>query len=138
MDESTIGTPRQAGIYVRKQRERLNLTRAQLALKSGVSERLIASLELGDAPGVRLDKLVTILNALDLSLSIQPKDAASTHYSPSKTTSNTHHPPATDECPPSPSSYENLYRNFVARQDIAVRKSPARGDGADSDGEAED
>ena len=50
-----ITTPRQAGIYVRQAREAQGLTRATLAKKAGVSERLLASLELGDATGIRLD-----------------------------------------------------------------------------------
>lgn len=66
-----ITTPRQAGIYVRQAREAQGLTRATLAKKAGVSERLLASLELGDATGIRLDKLLTIFNALGLALAAQ-------------------------------------------------------------------
>ena len=47
MDTLPITTPRQAGIYVRQARETQGLTRAVLAKKAGVSERLLASLELG-------------------------------------------------------------------------------------------
>ena len=54
MDTLPITTPRQAGIYVRQARETQCLTRATLAKKAGVSERLLASLELGDATGIRL------------------------------------------------------------------------------------
>ena len=57
MDTLPITTPRQAGIYVRQAREAQGLTRAALANKAGVSERLLASLELGDATGIRLDNL---------------------------------------------------------------------------------
>ena len=133
MDGSIIGTPRQAGVYVRRQREKLNLTRAQLAMKSSVSERLIASLELGDATGIRLDKLVSILNALNLSLSIQPKDAISTDCPIPQTTSDSHQPSAADGCPPLSFSYEDLYRSLAARQGIAVRESPAGKDGVGND-----
>lgn len=63
-----IDIPRQAGAHVRQTREEQGLTRAQLAQRAGVSERLLASLELGDAPGIRLDKLLSILHALGLSL----------------------------------------------------------------------
>lgn len=49
MDTLPITTPRQAGIYVRQAREAQGITRAALAKKAGVSERLLASLELGDA-----------------------------------------------------------------------------------------
>ncbi len=71
MDTFPITTPRQAGIYVRQARESQGITRATLAKKAGVSERLLASLELGDATGIRLDKLLTIFNALGLALAAQ-------------------------------------------------------------------
>ncbi len=71
MDTLPITTPRQAGIYVRQAREAQGLTRAVLAKKAGVSERLLASLELGDATGIRLDKLLTVFNALGIGLFVQ-------------------------------------------------------------------
>ncbi len=71
MDTLPITTPRQAGIYVRQAREAQSLTRATLAKKAGVSERLLASLELGDATGIRLDKLLAIFDALGLALAAQ-------------------------------------------------------------------
>lgn len=71
MDTLPITTPRQAGIYVRQARESQGITRATLAKKAGVSERLLASLELGDATGIRLDKLLVIFDALGLALAAQ-------------------------------------------------------------------
>lgn len=71
MDTLPITTPRQAGIYVRQAREAQGLTRAALANKAGVSERLLASLELGDATGIRLDKLLAVFGALGLALAAQ-------------------------------------------------------------------
>lgn len=71
MDTLPITTPRQAGIYVRQAREAQGITRATLAKKAGVSERLLASLELGDATGIRLDKLLAIFDALGLALAAQ-------------------------------------------------------------------
>ena len=71
MDTMPISAPRQAGIYVRRAREAQGLTRAQLATAAGVSERLLASLELGDATGIRLDKLLAVFDALGLSLAAQ-------------------------------------------------------------------
>lgn len=71
MDTLPITTPRQAGIYVRQAREAQGITRAALAKKAGVSERLLASLELGDATGIRLDKLLAVFNALGLALAAQ-------------------------------------------------------------------
>ena len=71
MDTLPITTPRQAGIYVRQARDAQGLTRATLAKKAGVSERLLASLELGDATGIRLDKLLAVFGALGLALVAQ-------------------------------------------------------------------
>ena len=71
MDTLPITTPRQAGIYVRQAREAQGITRATLAKKAGVSERLLASLELGDATGIRLDKLLKVFDALGLTLAAQ-------------------------------------------------------------------
>lgn len=71
MDILPITTPRQAGIYVRQAREAQGITRAVLAKKAGVSERLLASLELGDAAGIRLDKLLAVFGALGLALAAQ-------------------------------------------------------------------
>lgn len=77
VDTMPISAPRQAGIYVRRARETQGLTRAQLAAMSGVSERLLASLELGDATGIRLDKLLAVFDALGLSLAAQGEKIAS-------------------------------------------------------------
>ena len=74
MDTMPIVTPRQAGIYVRRSRESQGLTRAQLAAAAGVSERLLASLELGDATGIRLDKLLAVFGALGIGLAAQGDD----------------------------------------------------------------
>lgn len=82
MDTLPITTPRQAGIYVRQAREAQGLTRAALAKKAGVSERLLASLELGDATGIRLDKLLAIFNALGLALAAQGDIDEAKHEQP--------------------------------------------------------
>ena len=85
MDTLPITTPRQAGIYVRQARETQGLTRAALAKKAGVSERLLASLELGDATGIRLDKLLTVFNALGIGLFAQSdNDSIASIASPSE------------------------------------------------------
>ena len=76
VDTVPISAPRQAGIYVRRSREAQGLTRAQLAEAAGVSERLLASLELGDATGIRLDKLLAVFGALGLSLAAQGEGIA--------------------------------------------------------------
>jgi transcriptional regulator with XRE-family HTH domain len=82
VDTLPITTPRQAGIYVRQARETQGLTRAALAKKAGVSERLLASLELGDATGIRLDKLLAIFNALGLALAAQGDIAKTNNEQP--------------------------------------------------------
>ena len=68
MDCVTI--PRQAGGVIRKARQEKSLTQEELAERAGVSTRLISSIELGDNPGIQLNKLISILCALDLSLYI--------------------------------------------------------------------
>lgn len=63
-------TIRRIGGIVRARRKNLELTQRELAVRAGVSERLVVSLELGDAPGIRFDKLLLVLEALGLSLSV--------------------------------------------------------------------
>lgn len=82
MDTLPITTPRQAGIYVRQAREAQGITRAALAKKAGVSERLLASLELGDATGIRLDKLLAVFSALGLELAAQGNIDETKHEQP--------------------------------------------------------
>lgn len=65
-----IETPRQVGLAVREKRRELGLTQKKLAKRAEVSERLIVALELGDATGIRLDKMLRVLDALDLSLAV--------------------------------------------------------------------
>lgn len=72
-----IENPRQAGIEVRRARQLAGLTQAQLAARAGVSTRLISSLELGDNPGIQLDKLLRVLAALGLSLRIDARETVS-------------------------------------------------------------
>lgn len=82
MDALPITTPRQAGVYVRQAREAQGITRAVLAKKAGVSERLLASLELGDATGIRLDKLLAVFGALGLALVAQGNIDDTKHEQP--------------------------------------------------------
>ena len=114
MDTMPISAPRQAGIYVRRAREAQGLTRAQLATAAGVSERLLASLELGDATGIRLDKLLAVFDALGLSLAAQGEKIASPRAAPTRNgrrpTSNliSHREPVAD-----PLDYRASLRDFV-------------------------
>ncbi len=82
-----VSSSRAIGRIVKEQRVEAGLTQKKLAKKAGVSERLVISLELGDATGIRLDKLMQVLSALDLSLGIlgagddaQPKPTGTHEY----------------------------------------------------------
>ncbi|MBQ9043615.1 MAG: helix-turn-helix domain-containing protein [Eggerthellaceae bacterium] len=66
----TVNSSRAIGRIVKEQRVAAGLTQKKLAKKAGVSERLVIALELGDATGIRLDKLLQVLSALDLSLGV--------------------------------------------------------------------
>lgn len=79
---SAISAARQVGQDVRRQRKRLGMTQRQLSERSGVSERSIVSLELGDATGMRLDKLLKVLSALGLYMSIQAEEGAAEPQAP--------------------------------------------------------
>ena len=61
-------TSRWLGREIRSRRTALGLTQAQLSEASGVSERLIRSLEQGEAPGIGLDRLVSVLAVFELEL----------------------------------------------------------------------
>lgn len=65
-----VNSSRAIGYIVRQQRAEVGLTQKKLAKKAGVSERLVIALELGDATGIRVDKLLKVLDALDLSLAV--------------------------------------------------------------------
>lgn len=130
MDTLPITTPRQAGIYVRQARETQGLTRAALAKKAGVSERLLASLELGDATGIRLDKLLAIFSALGIGLFVQSDNDSIT--SPAKrpateanlriANSNALSKPSAGRRPPrqgTPSSYGALLAQIAVEQGLS-------------------
>lgn len=63
-----ITLPRQMGLWVREVRIRQGLSQRELAHRAGVSERLVLSLELGDAPGIQLNKLMAVTQALGMRL----------------------------------------------------------------------
>ena len=65
-----IRSSREIGYIVRARRRDMGITQKELAQRAGVSERLIIALELGDATGIRLDKLLNVLVPLGLCLSV--------------------------------------------------------------------
>lgn len=63
------------GYAIKDRRAELGMTQAQLAEAAGVSKRCLWSLELGQNPGVQLDKLTAVLGALGLELTVgSPSD----------------------------------------------------------------
>lgn len=80
MGGQVIKISRNAGKYARERRKELGMTQRELAERSGVSERTIYSFELGEKPGMHLNKLLAVYRALGLSLvakRVDPIDAAS-------------------------------------------------------------
>ncbi len=61
---------REVGSAIRERRAELGLTISQLAVRSGVSIRLISELERGKRPGVTFSTLLRILTMLGLDLEI--------------------------------------------------------------------
>ena len=58
------------GYAIRDRRAELGMAQAQLAEAADVSKRCLWSLELGQNPGVQLDKLTAVLGALGLGLEL--------------------------------------------------------------------
>lgn len=63
------------GYAIKQRRAELGLTQAQLAERAGVSKRCLWSMELGRNSGVQLDKLIAVLSALDLDLTLSSTDS---------------------------------------------------------------
>ncbi|MCF0104489.1 MAG: helix-turn-helix domain-containing protein [Eggerthellaceae bacterium] len=61
---------RDIGRKVRERRLQKSLTQKQLAEAAGVSERLIRSLEIGESQGISLEKLLNILQEVELCLEL--------------------------------------------------------------------
>ena len=66
-----IASPRNSGIAIRQRRKALGLTQVQLAKQAHVSERTLISIELGDAHGAQVDKILALLSALGLKMTIE-------------------------------------------------------------------
>ena len=74
MGGKVIHIPRNAGKYALERRKELGMTQRELARRSGVSERTIYSFELGEQPGMHLNKLLAVYQALGLSLVVERVD----------------------------------------------------------------
>ncbi|WP_054665645.1 helix-turn-helix domain-containing protein [Lacticaseibacillus camelliae] len=61
--------PKNLGIQVRQRRSEEHLTIEQLAERSGASVTFISRLERETVQSIKLDKLMDVLNALDMDLS---------------------------------------------------------------------
>ena len=77
------------GYAIKDARADLGLTQAQLAEAAGISKRCLWSLELGQNPGVQLDKLLAVLKALGLDLSIIAGEAPDSARDEEKTGDST-------------------------------------------------
>lgn len=125
-----VTIPRQAGIYVRRAREAQGLTRRQLAEAAQVSERLLASLELGNAPGIGLDKLLAVLDALGLGLEVRgcPEaiDPWDVPAKPQRATAAPRPAPRRRkraEQPSAFSSYRDVFNDFLTN-DLGIKPAP--------------
>jgi y4mF family transcriptional regulator len=67
--QSAASPTRELGRIVREQRKALSLTQTELALHAGVGLAFLYELEHGK-PTVRLDKVLAVLKALGLSVSL--------------------------------------------------------------------
>ena len=59
------------GFAIKDRRTELGLTQTQIAEAAGVSSRCLWSLELGQNPGVQLNKLTAVLKVLELDLCLK-------------------------------------------------------------------
>lgn len=66
-------TPLALGSRVRAERKRLGLRQDQFAASAGVGLRFLVDLERGK-PTVRLDKVLSVLEALGLTLDVRSSD----------------------------------------------------------------
>lgn len=60
--------------HVQERRRSLGFTQKQLASMAGVSERLVRSIESGQAQGISLDKLESVLSTLGFGLALTGTD----------------------------------------------------------------
>ena len=72
----TIEISRMAGMYARERRLELGLTQREVADRAGVSERTVYSFELGERPGIQLNKVLSIYSAIGLALTVEKVEPA--------------------------------------------------------------
>ena len=63
MSGQAVIIPGNAGKYAPERRKELGMTQRELARRSGVSEHTICSFELGEKPGMHLNKLLAVYRA---------------------------------------------------------------------------
>lgn len=97
---------RQIGRIVRERRVLLNMTQQELAALAGTSVRLVISLELGESPGIRLDKLTQVLDALDLSLAVTAREGTAVGQGITDQASNQKHTRERDR-------YQNAFNQAI-------------------------
>lgn len=61
---------REVGYLVRERRKALGMTQSMFAQMMGVSRRFIISLEMGETPGVRMNTLLRVFEALGISIAL--------------------------------------------------------------------
>ena len=90
------------------------------AVAGGIFEDVLASLELGDATGIRLDKLLAVFDALGLSLAAQGERIASPSPAPTAATA----PPKREAAPPGSvaalTSFAQLFQEIAREQGITL------------------
>ena len=65
------------GALLKSARQHLNMTREALALRGGVSTRLVAELERGERPNVSLESALKLLNVVGVTVSATAPNGAS-------------------------------------------------------------
>ncbi|SAL25718.1 XRE family transcriptional regulator [Caballeronia sordidicola] len=70
----TIATPHQLGEIMAAGRRRAGLTQAEAAMRIGVSQSRISTLE-GNSGALTLDQLLALFGAYGLQLQVQDRDA---------------------------------------------------------------
>lgn len=71
----TIQSSRDLGAFIYDARTQRNLTQESLANKANVSRSWLIGLEQGKRPRAEMDKILSLLRALDISLSLQTMQA---------------------------------------------------------------